>query len=69
MEGLRILTREEALELEPALADSVYAALYAPTGGIVCPFLMNIAYAENAAINGVKFNLERVCRIYRDAIK
>ena len=55
MEGLRILTREEALELEPALADSVYAALYAPTGGIVCPFLMNIAYAENAAINGVKF--------------
>ena len=55
VEGLRILTREEALELEPALADSVYAALYAPTGGIVCPFLMNIAYAENAAINGVKF--------------
>ena len=33
----------------------MYAALYAPTGGIVCPFLMNIAYAENAAINGVKF--------------
>ena len=57
VEGLRILTREEALELEPALADSVYAALYAPTGGIVCPFLMNIAYAENAAINGVKFRL------------
>lgn len=57
VEGLRILTREEALELEPALADSVYAALYAPTGGIVCPFLMNIAYAENAAVNGVKFQL------------
>ena len=57
VEGLRILTREEALELEPALADSVYAALYAPTGGIVCPFLMNIAYAENAAINDVKFRL------------
>ena len=57
VEGLRILTREEALELEPALADSVYAALYAPTGGIVCPFLMNIAYVENAAINGAKFRL------------
>ena len=57
VEGLRILTREEVLELEPALADFVYAALYAPTGGIVCPFLMNIAYAENAAINGVKFRL------------
>lgn len=57
VKGLRILTREEALELEPALADSVYAALYAPTGGIVCPFLMNIAYAENAEINGAKFRL------------
>ena len=62
VEGLRILTREEALELEPALADSVYAALYAPTGGIVCPFLMNIAYAENAAINGVKFQFETCVR-------
>lgn len=57
VKGLKILTREEALELEPALADSVYAALYAPTGGIVCPFLMNIAYAENAAVNGVEFRL------------
>lgn len=55
VKGLKILTRKEALELEPALADSVYAALYAPTGGIVCPFLMNIAYAENAAVNGVEF--------------
>ena len=55
VKGLTILTRKEALELEPALADSVYAALYAPTGGIVCPFLMNIAYAENAAVNGVEF--------------
>ena len=57
VEGLRVLTREEALELEPALADSVYAALYAPAGGIVCPFLLNIAYAENAAVNGVEFKL------------
>ena len=57
VEGLKILTREEAIELEPALVDSVYAALYAPTGGIVCPFLMNIAYAENAAVNGVEFRL------------
>ena len=66
MEGLRILTREEALELEPALADSVYAALYAPTGGIVCPFLMNIAYAENAAINGCKVPIWNVCAGYTE---
>lgn len=57
VEGLRILSREEALAEEPNLADSVYAALIAPTGGIVCPFGMNIAYAENAAVNGVEFRL------------
>ena len=60
VEGLRILTREEALEIEPNLVDEVYAALYAPTGGIVCPFGLNIALAENANTNGVefKFNTE-----------
>ena len=39
----------------------VVAAIYCPTGGIVCPFGMNIAFAENAAANGVRvflFNTE-----------
>lgn len=46
--------------IEPNVSDDVVAALYAPTGGIVCPFNMNIAFAENAAVNGVefKFNTE-----------
>lgn len=60
VEGLQILTGDEVRAMEPNLADDAYAALYAPTGGIVCPFSMNIAYAENAAVNGVefKFNTE-----------
>lgn len=29
--------------------------LYAPTGGIVCPFKLTIALAENANVNGVEF--------------
>ena len=33
------------------------AALYAPTGGIVCPFNLTIALAENAYVNGVGFKL------------
>ena len=37
------------------LSPNVAALLYAPTGGIVDPFLMNIAFAENAAVNGVDF--------------
>lgn len=52
---LRILNREEVLKMEPNVSDSVYAALYAPTAGIVCPFNLNIALAENANVNGVEF--------------
>ena len=57
VEGLRILSGDEARALEPALSDEVKAALYAKTGGIVCPFGLNIALAENAAVNGVDFYL------------
>lgn len=55
VKGLKILTREEVLIKEPNVADDVYAALYAPTGGIVCPFELNIALAENAYANGAGF--------------
>lgn len=52
---LRILDGEQVKEIEPNISDQVYAALYAPTAGIVCPFGMNIAFGENAAANGVEF--------------
>ena len=55
--GLRVLDRDEVHAMEPNLSDSVCGALYAPTGGIVCPFNMTIAFAENAAVNGVEFKL------------
>ena len=55
---LRIIEREELVALEPNIADEAVAALYAPTGGIVCPFGMNIAFAENAATNGVEFKFD-----------
>lgn len=55
---LEIIYKERILELEPNINDDVYAALYAPTGGIVCPYEMTIALAENAATNGVEFKLE-----------
>ena len=54
---IRILTGEQARELEPEIGDQVVAALYVPTGGIVCPFGLTIALAENAADNGVHFKL------------
>lgn len=55
---LRILNKEEVLEMEPNISDNVYAALYAPTAGIVCPFSLNIALAENANVNGVEFKFD-----------
>ncbi|NLV86166.1 MAG: NAD(P)/FAD-dependent oxidoreductase [Clostridiales bacterium] len=54
--GLEVITdRNRLLEMEPNLADGVCAALHAPTGGIINPFVMNIAMAENANENGVEF--------------
>lgn len=55
--GLRILAREEILSMEPNIADDVTFALYAPTGSIVCPFHLTMAFAENACVNGVEFLL------------
>ena len=55
--GCRIVEREELLEMEPNVADDVTCALLAPTGGIVCPFHMTMAFAENANVNGVAFHL------------
>lgn len=55
---LRIIEREELRQLEPNISDDAVAALYAPTGGIVCPFGLTIALAENAAKNGVQFQFD-----------
>lgn len=60
VEGLSIIDRKELEALEPNITEHAVAALYAKTGGIVDPFMLTIALAENAADNGVtfKFNEE-----------
>ena len=55
VEGLRIIERDELVAMEPNVSDQAVAALWAPTGGIVCPFGLTYALAENAAKNGVQF--------------
>ncbi len=57
VEGLEILSGDEIRKKEPAISDEVVEALYAPTGGIVCPFNLTIAMAENACVNGAAFHL------------
>lgn len=61
VEGMEIITDKARIkEMEPNLSDETVAVLYAPSAGIVCPFNLNIALAENAYTNGVdfKFNTE-----------
>ena len=58
VEGLEIVTGERIWEIEPNLSREVKAMLYAPTGGIVCPFKLTIAMAENANVNGVEFSFD-----------
>ena len=58
VEGLRIIERDELVAMEPNISDTAVAALYAPTGAIVCPFGLTYALAENAAKNGVQFQFD-----------
>lgn len=54
---MEILEREELLELEPNLGDEVLLGLHAKTGGIVGPWELAIALAENAIDNGAELRL------------
>ena len=55
VKDLRIIGQDKLRAMEPHISDQAVAALHAPTGGIICPFELNIAMAENAVQNGVKF--------------
>lgn len=62
VKDLSIITGDEARAMEPNLTDTVVAALWAPMGGIVCPFGLTIALAENACDNGVEFTFNKEVR-------
>ena len=57
VEGLEIIDARRLHEMEPNVSRSAVAALWALTGGIVCPFGMTVALGENAIQNGVEFRL------------
>ena len=56
LNGVRaeVLSREQALEIEPMLADGVQSALYAPDAGVVSPYQLAIALADRAVLNGAE---------------
>ena len=59
VEELQTLTGDQVREIEPHVSKEVVAALLAKTSGIVSPYEMCVAYAENAAVNGCKFEFEK----------
>ena len=58
---VEIISASQAKHIEPMLSEKVTRALYAGTAGIICPFTLTIAAAENAAVNGVEFFMN--CRV------
>ena len=49
---LKILDADSLFELEPNISKNALGALYAPTGGIVCPYKLTVAAVGNAMDNG-----------------
>jgi glycerol-3-phosphate dehydrogenase len=56
--GVEVLDRRGLMEKEPWFGEKVRGGLWAPTGGIVCPYTLVIALCENALQNGVRFSLD-----------
>lgn len=54
---IRIVPKEELFQMEANINPEAVGALYAPTGGIVGPWELAIALAENAVENGVELRL------------
>ena len=59
IQGLQILEHDEIMKLEPNLNPRVLKALYAPSGGIICPFDLVLALGQNAHANGVEFKFNQ----------
>ncbi|MCL2856262.1 MAG: NAD(P)/FAD-dependent oxidoreductase [Oscillospiraceae bacterium] len=67
--GLRILGKEEVLQLEPNLSEDVVSALRVPSTMIVSPWEYALALAETAVQNGVELKLEcEVTRIEKNSV-
>lgn len=54
--GLKIVNQSELRAMEKNISEEALSALYAPTGGIVCPYELTIAAIGNAMDNGAKLH-------------
>lgn len=72
VENMEIISREKLLEIEPKINENAVGALYAKSGGIVCPYNLTIAAIGNAMDNGAELKcdfevvkLEKIADYYR----
>lgn len=66
------ISKNALMKKEPNINSDISCALYFPTAGIVCPYGLTIAYAENAVDNGVKLSLDTAVldmKVENEAIK
>lgn len=59
VENCEILSGDEIRKIEPNVSTKVTKGLYAKDSGIVSPYEMCIAMAENACTNGVKYEFNK----------
>ena len=62
---VEIIGRDELRRREPNVSPEATAALWAPTGGICCPYELTFRMAENAAANGVTFVFDKRVSSFR----
>ena len=58
VEGLEIINQAQLRAMEKNISEEAIAALYAPTGGIVCPYELTIAAIGNAMDNGASLKTD-----------
>ena len=66
VEGMSVISGDEAREIEPNLSKEVVSALNVPSAGIICPYELTIAAVGNAMDNGVElkrnFEIAKITR-------
>ncbi len=54
---VKVFNQQQLHAFEPAVREELKCGMFFPTGGIVCPYNLTIAYGENAVDNGAKLSL------------
>jgi len=62
LKGVKALGKTKLRKAEPTISHDVCAALFFPDTGIVCPYSLTVAYAENAVLNGASVSLDTIVR-------